>query len=125
MLDLALCIGAVALAISLYAASSAGRSAAAAERSARLAEEAVSLERQHAREAWIGRLAEALPDGKLVNSLLADLPESLRPEWMQLLTSAARRNPRTPERRFRELLEEHSAEWSQAASPSRLPARGA
>lgn len=118
---LGLWIGVVALAISLYAAAHARRSAAAAERaadaagrSARSAEEAVALEREDVREGWIRQLTTALPDGDLVESLLADLPAPLRPFWRDLVASAARRNPRTPPRKAQELLQEYADRWEGA-----------
>jgi hypothetical protein len=125
---LGLWIGVIALAITLYAAAHARRSATAAERaadaaerSARSAEEAVALGREEIREAWIGKLTAALPDGKRVTRLLVDLPDSLREEWRQLVTSAAGRNPRTPDGHFRELLEKHSTDWERAAENRSLP----
>lgn len=122
MATLGLWIGVVALGISLYAAISARRSAAAAERSAKaadrsaqVAEEALALERDEIREAWIQRLAAALPDGRQVTALLAGLPASLRPHWSELVKSAAGRNPRTPDDHFRKLQERCSADWEAAA----------
>lgn len=119
---LGLWIGVVALAISLYAAAHARRSAAAAERSAdaadrsaRSADAVVSLKREEAREAWIRQLAEALPDGKHVTRLLSDLPDPLRQDWRQLVTSAAGRNPRTPDGYFHDMLQKHSSDWERAA----------
>lgn len=115
-------MGVVALVISFYAAFHARRSAVAAERSAnaadrsaRSAEETIILKREEIREEWIGKLTTALPDGKRVTLLLKDLPDQLRPEWRQLVTSAAGRNPRTPDGHFRELLEKHCPAWDQAA----------
>lgn len=114
-------IGLVALVISLYAATNARRSASAAERSAnaagrsaRASEEAIALQQDEVREAWIARLSKALPDGKKVARLLGDLPPSLREDRQQLLTSAAGRNPRTPPKYFRELQERYSDEWERA-----------
>ncbi|MDY7095742.1 MAG: hypothetical protein SX243_22435 [Acidobacteriota bacterium] len=122
MEHLGLWIGVVALAISLYAAGHARRSAAAAERaadaadrSARSAEAVVTLKREEVREVWIRQLAEALPDGRRLTRLLSDLPDPLRHDWKQLVTSAAGRNPRTPDGYFQKLLEKHSSDWERAA----------
>ena len=119
--DLGLWVGIVALVISLYAAVLARRSATAAERSAdaacrsaRATEETVALEHGKEREVWIDRLADALPDWKRVAALLSDLPASLRPQWKELVTSAAGRNPRTPEEYFGKLLDQHGAAWEKA-----------
>ena len=115
----------LALVIAFYAAVHARRSAQAAEQSARSAEEAVVLEREEIRETWIRRLDAALPDGDRVTSLIADMPSSLRPEWLQLVTSAARRNPRTPERYFQgEMLPKYEQAWEAAASSTIRPAEG-
>jgi len=129
--DLGLWVGIVALVISLYAAVLARRSATAAERSsdaagrsARAAEETVTLEHEKDREAWINRLADGLPDGKRVTALLCDLPASLRPQWEELVTSAAGRNPRTPEKYFRKLFDEHGAAWKRAVESHRNEKRG-
>jgi hypothetical protein len=129
--DLGLWIGIVALVISLYAAILARRSATAAERSsdaagrsARAAEEAVTLEHEKDREAWINRLVEALPDGKRVTALLSDLPASLCPQWKELVTSAAARNPRTPAEYFGKLFDEHGATWKRAVESHRNEKRG-
>ena len=81
----------------------------------------MALEREEIREAWIGKLTAALPDGKRVTRLLVDLPDSLREEWKQLVTSAAGRNPRTPDEHFRDLLEKHSTDWERAAASRSLP----
>lgn len=123
---LGLSIGVVALVISLYAAVHARRSATAAEgsmdaahRSARAAEETVALQREKEREFWIERLTQALPEGTRVTGLLGDLPEALRPQWKELLTSAARRNPRAPEEYFGRLLDKHGAAWERAAQGHR------
>lgn len=123
---LGLSIGVVALVISLYAAVHARRSATAAEgsadaarRSARAAEETVALEREKERDCWIERLAQALPEWNRVTGLLGDLPEALRPQWKELLTSATRRNPRTPEEYFGRLLDKHGAAWERAAQEHR------
>jgi len=123
---LGLSIGVVALVISLYAAVHARRSATAAEdsadaarRSARAAEETVALEREKEREFWIERLTQALPEWNRVTGLLGDLPEALRPQWKELLASAARRNPRTPEEYFGKLLDKHGATWERAAQGHR------
>jgi hypothetical protein len=56
-----------------------------------------------------------------VTRLLVDLPDSLREEWRQLVTSAAGRNPRTPDGHFREMLEKHSSDWERAAESRSLP----
>jgi hypothetical protein len=120
---ISLAIGIAALAISIYsavlsrrAAEAAERSATAAERSARTAEEAVALEHADVREGWVRQLAEALPDGELVESLLHDLPESLRPQWHELVSSACRRNPRTPPARAEELFRSYASRWARTAT---------
>lgn len=103
-------------------ATAAARAADAADRSARSAEEAVVLEREDVREGWIRQLTTALPDGELVESLLADLPAPLRSSWRDLVASAARRNPRTPPRKAQELLREYADRW-EAAVQQRESAR--
>ena len=105
----------VALIASTYAAVSARRSAAAAERSARAAEATAAVERGREREDWIERLTRALPDGATVTGLLADLPEELRPAWLDLVASAAKRNSRTPPPRFAQLEAKFGAVWASAA----------
>lgn len=130
--DLGLWSGIVALIISLYAATharrsarAAERSAAAAERSAQAAIDTVSLRSAQLRQAVVAALEAALPDADKVTGLLADLPEMLRDDWLTLVTSASRRNARTPLQRFQELLDQHRDEWERAAlsSPS-LQERG-
>lgn len=128
--DLALWIGVVALVISLYAAIHARRSASAAERSAEaagrsahVAQEALVLEQDELRETWIRQITATLPDGRRVTGLLADLPSSLRQDWRQLVTSAAGRNPRTPDGHFQKLLHQHGADW-EAAAQGNPPAKG-
>lgn len=120
--DASLWVSLLALVIAFYAAVHARRSARAAERSARSAEAAVDLDRERVREAWIAAFEAALPDGDRVTSLIGDLPSSLRPDWRQLVTSAARRNPRTPERHFEgEMLAKYESAWEAAASPTSGP----
>lgn len=113
--SIALWVAVVALIVSAYAAVSARRAAGAAERSARAAEATAAVERSREREAWIERLAEALPDGAVISGLLVDLPEELRPGWLHLVASAAKRNPRTPPPRFAQLEAEFGAAWAAAA----------
>lgn len=105
-------ISILALIISLYAAVSARRSASAAERSAQAAEEAIAFEQQNLRETWIAKIQHALPDGDQVTSLLADLPDALRPDWQQLIKSAAQRNARTPPKRIEILWQRYESQWS-------------
>ena len=113
--SIALWVAVVALVASAYAAVSARRSAAAAERSARAAEATVAVERGREREDWIERLTRVLPDGAMVTGLLADLPDELRPAWLDLVASAAKRNSRTPPPRFAQLEAEFGAVWAAAA----------
>lgn len=114
--------GVVALIISAYAATHARKAARAAERSATAAEEsakavseAVTLDRAQFRSRCIEALASALPDCEKVTVLIADLPEAFKPDWRAMLESAARQNPRTPPKRFDELLKSHQDRWAHAA----------
>lgn len=118
--DLGLWSSIVALIISLYAAAHARRSAVAAENSAMAAAETVSLKREHLRRACLISLEEALPDCDKVTGLISDLPDAFKGDWLALLTSAARQNPRTPPLRFAELLEGHREEWERAALSTSL-----
>lgn len=117
---LAMITAAVALVVSFYAAVNARRSARAAEDSAKFAAEAVRLEHDHQREAWVEKISSALPDGEAVGGLIADLPSNLKPKWRELLDSAAKRNQRTPPKRLKALLDKHGDAWTDCGGEFQL-----
>ena len=109
--DITLWISIVALVTAAYAAFSARRSALASQRSADAADATLALRMLEARRDAIDRLAIVLLDPEKVASELMELPPELKSEGIALLRLAAKRNIRTPSKRFEELVERHRVEW--------------
>ena len=132
-------IALVALVTSLYAAVQARRSAGASERSAGAAERSaqagesaataasrsagvaeglIELERGREREGWIGRISEVFPDVRAVGPMLRDLPAWLKPEWKQVVVSAAERSPKMPPALREKYFPTMFVEWERVAQGS-------